>query len=61
MKTKAKKLGQTDFIGSPEALRKKAHEKVLSYKKGMAKIKKMKKQMKSERLAKIKSVKVKYL
>ena len=37
---KTTKLGHTNFLGSPEALKEKTHEKIFSYKKGMAKIKK---------------------
>ena len=61
MKAKAKKLGQTNFIGSPEALKEKAKKKIKAYKKGVVAYTKKAKAMKAERLAKIKSVKVKYL
>ena len=58
---KTKKLGQTNFIGSPEALRASAKKKIKAYKKGVAVYTKNAKAMKAERLAKIKSVKVKYI
>ena len=59
-KMKTTKLGHTNFLGSPKALKEKTHEKILSYKKGMAKIKKMRKHERTERMKKIKSVQVKY-
>jgi len=61
MKAKAKKLGHTNFIGSPEALKHKAHEKMESYKQELAEHKKKRKHEKAETMKRIKSVKVKYL
>jgi hypothetical protein len=47
---KVKKLGTTNFIGSPEALKEKGKKKVKAYKKGVAEFKK-----------KVSKVKQKYL
>lgn len=46
MKTKLKKLGQTNFIGSPEALKVNAKKKVKAYKKELANFKAKKKAVK---------------
>ena len=61
MKTKITKLGHTNFLGSPEAFKHAAHEKLESYKHELAEHKNKRKHEKAETMKRIKSVKVKYL